>query len=445
MLSGPCPTVSAGPPTADVTVPAKRGGIVHLARRAGWSVADQALSSLSNLVLALLVARAVDADGFGAFTVAFAVYSSGVLLSRTLVSQPLAVRFAGADAGDYRRATGMSTGTAVALGLAGGSAVVLVGALLGGAIGGALAAVGVALPGLLLHDAWRMAFVVQGRPERAVLLDVVSIVLQVAAVVGLLRLEVDDPVPFVLAWGVAASLASVVGVALGSALPRLARTRHWLRVHWDLTRYLLSESVLVQGAFQGALLLVGIFATLRDVGALRGAAVIVGPVSLLAMSAQAFGVPELARRTHLTVRRQRFAAALIGGLLAAVGAGWGLLVLLMPDSVGAYLLGDSWAGVEPVLLPTVLGQVVNLVSVGAICVIMSKAQVRTAFLVNGTVALLLVSLGVLGAWLAGAVGAAWGFTAAYAIVMPIWIWSMLRTTQRQREPLGRTEGRVRPR
>lgn len=436
--------VSAEPPAADVVVPVKRGGILHLARRAGWSVADQALSSLSNLVLALLVARAVDADGFGAFTVAFAVYSSGVLLSRTLVSQPLAVRFAGAGAGDYRRAVGMSTGTAVVLGLTCGLAVVLVGALLGGAVGGALAAVGVALPGLLLHDAWRMAFIVQGRPERAVLLDVVSVVLQVVAVVGLLRLDVDDPVPFVLAWGAAASLAAVVGVALGPVLPRLSRTRRWLRVHWDLTRYLLSESVLVQGAFQGALLLVGVFATLRDVGALRGAAVVVGPVSLLAMSAQAFGIPELARRTHLTVRRQRLAAALIGGLLAAIGVGWGLLVLLMPDSAGAYLLGASWPGVEPVLLPTVLGQVVNLVSVGAICVIMSKAQVRTAFLINGTVAVLLVCLGVLGAWLAGAVGAAWGFTAAYATVMPIWIWSMLRATRPQQERLDRATDTARP-
>mgnify|MGYP001506832666 CR=1 FL=1 len=415
--------------------PAKGRGILHLARRAGWSVADQALSSLSNLVLALLVARAVDADGFGAFTVAFAVYSSGVLLSRTLVSQPLAVRFAGADRADYRRAVGMSTGTAVVLGLAGGVAVVLVGALLAGPIGGALAAVGLALPGLLLHDAWRMAFIIQGRPERAVLLDVVSIALQVGAVVWLLQMDVDDPVPFVLGWGAAASLASVVGVALGPVLPRLSRTRRWLRAHWDLTRYLLSESVLVQGAFQGALLLVGVFATLRDVGALRGAAVVVGPVSLLAMSAQAFGIPELARRTGLSVRRQRLAAALIGGLLAAIGAAWGLLVLAMPESVGEYLLGDSWPGVQPILLPTVLGQVVNLISVGAICVIMARAQVRTAFLINGTVAVLLVGLGVLGAWLAGAAGAAWGFTAAYATVMPIWIWSMLRASRPSRQPL----------
>ena len=71
----------------------RRRAVAKLARRASWNVIDQALSSLSNLALSVLVARSVDSEAYGAFTVSFAVYSMAVLCSRALVSQPLMVRF----------------------------------------------------------------------------------------------------------------------------------------------------------------------------------------------------------------------------------------------------------------------------------------------------------------------------------------------------------------
>ncbi len=411
-------------PVAPPTGPAGQRGVRQLARRAGWGVLDQGLSSFGNLAMSVLVARAVDAHGFGAFTVAFSVYSFAVLLSRSLVSQPLAIRFAEAEPAAYRSAMGLATGTALALGGAIGAVVAVVGAVLGDAVGPALLAVGIVLPALLVHDGWRSVFIAQGRPQRAVLVDSVWIALQLGGAVLLMGLGSDLAVPFLVVWGGASAVAAVVGAVVARTPPRPLRARSWVEAHWDMTRFLLFEVVLVQGAFQGALVLAGAIASLSDAGALRGAAVLMGPVSLVAMSAVAFCVPELARRRGMPARKRLAVSLLIGGALAALGLVWGGVVLLAPDGVGVLLLGDSWTGVRSVLLPTVIGQAANLFGMGASCMVLSRGETRLAFRINATVAVLILVLGVGGLVVAGAEGAAWGFLIAYWAVLPLWSWAL---------------------
>ncbi|WP_347059037.1 hypothetical protein ABC795_01450 [Blastococcus sp. HT6-30] len=414
----------SGTEPAPVTPQGRRGVVVRLARRAGWGVFDQALSSFGNLLLAVLVARAVDVHAFGAFTVAFSVYTIAVQVSRTLVSQPLAIRYAGVPVDEYRAASGLSTGTALAIGLAAAVPLAALGLLLGGTVGHALATVGLLLPGLLVHDAWRVAFTAHGRPDQAALIDGTWLLVQVGGVAGLLAVGIDSPVPYLLAWGLAATAAAALGVARGRVRPQVVRTWTWLSSHWDITRFLLFDAVLVQGAFQGALLLVGALGTLSAAGALRGAAVVLGPVSLLAMSAMSFSVPELARRRHMPARTRLAVASGIGALMGTASLAWGAVALLLPDQAGVFLLGDTWSGVEPVLLPTVIGQAANLFALGPVSMILAMAATRTVFRINSTLAVLLVVLGVGGVLTGGAVGAAYGFLIAYWLVMPLWFRSM---------------------
>lgn len=430
----PMPRSTAAPVMAGIPgtepgsqpVQGRRGVVLRLARRAGWGVFDQALSSFGNLLLAVLVARAVDVHAFGAFTVAFSVYTIAVQVSRTLVSQPLAIRYAGETPGAYRAASGLSTGTALAIGLAAAVPLIGLGVLLGDAVGHALAAVGLLLPGLLVHDAWRVAFTAQGRPDQAALIDGAWLLVQVGGVAGLMAAGIDSPVPYLLAWGLAAAAAAALGVARGHVRPQLFRTWRWLTSHWDITRFLLFDAVLVQGAFQGALLLVGGLGTLSDAGALRGAAVVLGPVSLLAMSAMSFCVPELARRRHMPARVRLAVASAIGALMFTAGLSWGAIALLLPGSVGVFLLGDTWSGVEAVLLPTVIGQMANFLALGAVCMVLAMGATKTVFRINATLAVLLVVLGVGGVLIGGALGAAYGFLIAYWLVMPMWFRSMWR-------------------
>ena len=74
------------------------------ARRLGWGVADQAVSSLTNFAVSIYVVRTLGAAQFGAFSLAYVTYSFALSASRGLATDPLVVRFSGTDLGTWRRA-----------------------------------------------------------------------------------------------------------------------------------------------------------------------------------------------------------------------------------------------------------------------------------------------------------------------------------------------------
>ena len=64
---------------------------------------DQGVSGLSNVIVAILVARSVSADGFGAFAVATLAYMLALGTTRALVGEPLLSRFSSAEVEVRRR------------------------------------------------------------------------------------------------------------------------------------------------------------------------------------------------------------------------------------------------------------------------------------------------------------------------------------------------------
>ena len=94
---------------------------------AGWGIADQAFSSLTNFALGLVVVRGTDAAGFGAFSLGFAVYLIALNISRAVATLPLTIRYSTATTSGWRDGTAAATGTATALGVVIGAACVAVG------------------------------------------------------------------------------------------------------------------------------------------------------------------------------------------------------------------------------------------------------------------------------------------------------------------------------
>ena len=86
------------------------------ARRASWGVADQALSSLTNFGLAVVLARGLSPEGFGAASVTFAVYVLALNGSRSLTSEPLTVRHSHLGRADWGRHAADALGAALLLG-----------------------------------------------------------------------------------------------------------------------------------------------------------------------------------------------------------------------------------------------------------------------------------------------------------------------------------------
>src|SRR6478752_6602765 len=143
----------------------------RIASLAGWTVVDQVLSALSNVLLSVLVARSADADGYGAFSTAFLIFSLVLGLNRAAIGQPLQITFASAGHRQFRSAVRLALGAALTFGTLTGVATVVPGLTLGGSIGSTIIAVGVCLTGLLLQDTCRMAFFSAGRPRSAAAID----------------------------------------------------------------------------------------------------------------------------------------------------------------------------------------------------------------------------------------------------------------------------------
>jgi O-antigen/teichoic acid export membrane protein len=399
---------------------------VGLFRKAGWNIVDQALSALSNTLLSVIVARSVNADGFGAFSVAFVVFGIALALTRSVVGSPLQIRFSSHSGDSFSSAVGRASGLAVLLGVATGILCLCAGLLLGGVSGAALVALAVILPGLLLQDTCRMAFFARGDARSAALIDAVWSVVQVAILAALIWNGQRSVGPLVLAWGAAAAVSAVLGFKLLRCVPRPRQAFEWMREQRDVTRYLFAEYFLGLGASQIAILLVGVIAASSAVGSLRAAQVLLGPLAIVGVAAFQFAMPEFARRPDLSSRRRWWAGLGLSGLLGSVTICYLTLLLLIPDRLGVQLFGDSWEGASAVLLAMGLSSLASSLANGPACVLYGMGLAKNTFRINLAKAPILLLLVLTGTWLWGAVGAAWGLAAVEAMVLPLWVLTLRR-------------------
>lgn len=399
-------------------------------RRASWNLVDQVISSGTNAVLSFLIARSVSSEDFGGFAVAFTVFSLIIGVSRAVSTSPLSVRFTTAAPEDFNRAAASGVGTAFSLGILTGLGCLAAGAMVGGAAGEALIALGLVLPGLLSQDAWRLVFFAEGRPRAAAVNDAVWAVTQLAAVSALVLGGLDTIGLLVAAWGLAAAAAAVLGLRQSGVVPRPGAAVSWLRAHRTLTAYLLAEFVTLQGGQQAAMLIISSVGSLEAIGALRGAQVILGPTTILAVGMYSFALPEFSRRrATLAVRDWVRGALALSLFVTLAGAAWGLLFLVLPDAVGESLLGDSWAGTESVLLASIVGQAGAAIAIGPATMLYAMDRAKVTVRIHAVLAVLTLGLGVGGVFAGGAQGAAWGFALAFWLVVPAW-WVLLRREAR---------------
>lgn len=403
-----------------------------LAGRLTWGLGDQALSSMTNFVVGVFVARELGVAGFGLFSLAWVTYGVVLNVSRGLATDPLVVRFSGVEHGTWARATARATGTAIAVGLAFGVVSVLAGLVIGGQLGAAFVALGVVAPAMLLQDSWRFAFFAAGTGRRALLNDLAW---AGAMVPALLVASAHGQVwAFVLAWGGSSVVAAGCGWWQSGIRPTPGGVGDWVRAHRELgTRYLV-ENVSNSGAGQLRMYGLGAIAGLADVGALRGAELLLGPFLALLMGLNLVAVPEAARVLRQAPHRlARFCLAL-GGVQALAAASWGAALLFaVPDTLGELALDDVWGPASALILP------VSLSVTGAGVVAGASAGLRALGAARRSLrAQLLASAGYLGAALAGAAaagapGAAWGSAIAMWCGALAW-WAHLRAALREHEP-----------
>ena len=407
-------------------------GIRGIAKRLSWGLGDQAVSSMSNFAVGLVVARELGVAAFGVFSLAWVTYGVVLNVSRGLATDPLVVRYSGTSTEDWRAATSRAAGTAIAVGVAFSAVSALAGFLLGGTLGGAFLALAVVTPGMLSQDAWRFAFFAAGQGHKAFLNDTVWAV----AMIPLLALAAIHSTVwgFVLAWGGAALLAAGYGLLQSRVVPNFSGVRDWLRQHRDLGSRYMVENVSNSGASQLRMYGLGAIAGLADVGAIRGAELLLGPFLALLMGVNLFAVPEAARvLRRAPARLTRFCLA-IGGAQAAAAALWGVVLLfLVPDSFGRLLLDDVWAPASELILPVSLSVTAAGIVAGATAGLRALGAARRSLRTQLVASAGYLGFGLIGATLGGAVGMSWGSTTAMWLGAGLW-WLQLRAALRDHTP-----------
>jgi len=383
---------------------------VRAGRRLGWGVTDQAVSSITNFAVNIYIARDLGAVQYGAFALAYVTYGFALNTSRGLATDPLLVRFSGADLLVWRRAVLNCSGTAVLVGLVTGSCALVAARLIGGAVGPAFLALGLTLPGLLLQDSWRFAFFALGRGSGAFLNDVIWAVTLVPALVFLRRTGHADVFWFVLAWGAAASFAAAIGPLQAGLVPRLSGAPGWLSRQRDLGARYTAEGTANSGAAQLRSYSLGIILGLAALGYVQAASTLMGPLQILIYGMGLVALPEAARLLRRSPRHLPLFCGLISVGLALVGLGWGVALLVtLPMGLGHWLLGSLWRPAYPLVLPTTIYFMGMCGSVGAGIWLHALAAARRSLRAAVFNSAALLAFSVLGA-IAG--GTAWSIRGA---------------------------------
>jgi O-antigen/teichoic acid export membrane protein len=409
-----------------------RTGHTGLARRAGWGLADQALSSLTNFALVIVVARESTPHTLGIFALAFATYGLALGSCRAICSEPLVVRYSNVTASAWRSGTSLATGNSLMVGLIVGSTSAVVGALVGGEARSLFLILGLILPGVLLQDTWRYAFVAAKRTPNAFANDLVYALLLLPALLGLLASNQFDVPRALLLWGGAATVAAFVGAGQARLLPAPRRIFAWLSRQSDLAPRYLGEFAAVAGESQVVLYGVALILGVTAVAAIRGGFLLLGPLNVLVFSATMAGVPEAVRLLKHGTPRLIAACLIIScGLVTLTGV-WMAALLSIPTSVGTSTVGVIWDTARPLIVPLSISTAALGAVIGAAIGLRALEAAPTGLRARLIASPVVLLAGCAGAAVHGAAGAAWGLATGQTIAAIVfWLYFMRAVGERQ--------------
>jgi O-antigen/teichoic acid export membrane protein len=389
------------------------------------------VSSLTNFAVSLYVARSLGAVQFGAFSLAYVTYSFVLNASRGLSTDPLLVRFSGAEPRAWRRAVGSCTGTALAVGLIAGAAMLAVAMLLGGTARVAFLAMGLTMPGLMLQDSWRFAFFAAGRGSLAFLNDMIWAAAMLPGLLALRILGHETVFWFVLVWGAAANVAAAAGPLQARVVPKILDAWTWVMRHRDLAfRYLAEESL---GSVTGQVRAYGLAAIvgLAAVGSVQAASTLMGPFLMVLTGVSLVSVPEASRVLRQSPRKLQLFCLVMGAGLAAAALLWcGLLLVVLPHGLGNFVLRGLWRPTQRIVFPLTIAVMGACISAGATAGLRALG-VATRSLRAGIFGAATFIVGCLiGASLDGAAGSVYGSALATTVSALVW-WRQLHVALRE--------------
>lgn len=399
-------------------------------RRRLEAIGSQALSSLSNVLAALLVARSFDAlEPFGAFGIAMVAYQLMVELTRALIGEPFLSLYSDAPSADRTRVMRDGVAFTALVALAGSGLILVAGLTVGGLPGQALVGLSAILPLVLLHDAYRYYTIID-RANIALLIDAVWLI---GVVLGFQLIPAGSGIVwYVIAWGGAAGCGLVVAILSVPGLMTLTNPWQWMRFHRDACRNTLGEYLTVGVTNRLMVLLLAPIGGLATVGAERASQVFYGPHFTLHAGIYLVVVPEgvRLRKDPQKLARSLTLCSLILALLALI---WMLVGLVMPGAWGEALLGGSWEGARELMVPFGIGMAATALSSGGRLGLRSLGDLHGSFIARLQVTPWQLVLPLAGALWWGVSGFGFGFALSRVITAALW-WRGFNGSLRQNPP-----------
>jgi hypothetical protein len=382
------------------------------------AVLDQLLSSSSQLLLTVLVAREGGAATFGALSVALVSHGFVLGCVRAVVGEVAVVRLRRAPGRQVAEARvtlllGLCTSAVAAAGF------LLASFLIGGSIGTFLALFALAAPFVQVQDLRRYLAFAEGRVGHAIALDGTWLAVQVVVSSFLIVSGSATAERLVLAWIAGAAISALAAVIVGRWRPSSATLRTWLRDDGTRAASFVGDFVVSTGLTQAAFLALGAILSLEEFGGLRLVFVSLSPLANALAGIRALTLGQYTRLRDDPTRARGIAlavAAVFGGLSAA----YGLALVLAPVSWGEAVLGDGWSEAHRYVGVLAIGEALRMASFPAIDLIKSSSRplalVRTRVVLAAIGVVALVS----GALLGGPLWAAINATGAAAISALVW-------------------------
>lgn len=378
---------------------------------------DQVVSSLTNFGVSFVVLRSASLEDFGVFSVSFAAFVLSIATVRSLVGQP-AASLLPRHAEDERPALiGSAARFAILLGVTSGTVVAIIGAVAGGELRSALWVLALSLPFLLLQDSLRFVAFATAEPKSAFLMDCAWAIGQAVSIAAVLLWTDRSIWLFVGGWALSGAIVGLAGWYL--LVLRRCRDREtfgWFARTRELGVRFLLEAGLQAGAMQAVLLATAAIAGVGELGRLNGARTIFGPMTVMVLGAELFGISEGASLVN------RGAFDRLGKLVSAIGVVLAVapmlflaVVLVLPVSFMEDLAGSSWVEIRGLFWAVAAVTAFQGIAWAYRIGLRARVDARTSLSAQVKSGPLIFVLGSAGAITAGALGSLMGVAVATAV------------------------------
>ena len=291
-------------------------------------------------------------------------------------------------------------------------------------------ALGITLPGLMLQDCWRFAFVTAGRSHLAFLNDLIWAIALFPSLFIIIHQKHSSVSAFTLAWGATATVAGLLGMAQAHLVPRPHRLFTWWREQKDLGKRYFLEFVTYSGIYQATTYGIGVAGGLVALGTLRAGDLLIGPFNVFFMGAMIAAVAEGSRIARRSIQSLNRASILFSIALTILLLVWAAILLLIPTALGETLLGANWSSAMSVIVPLLFVALGRALQAGPVSGLRALAAARESLLARLASSPLILVGGVTGTVVGGAVGAAWGMAIGNGIGAAVWWWVYTRASAR---------------